>query len=123
MSKFFEFNQNNTGGSFEVNDKLCHRLFIEADNYEEANSIAERLGCYWDGVYGGMDCDCCGDRWYPNSEGDGIDLGKISDSYKIIFSTIEIYAQYLADKYGWTNPDCRIFYKDGRIIEIKKATN
>ncbi len=28
---FYLFNQNNSGGAFIVNDKVCHRLFIEAD--------------------------------------------------------------------------------------------
>ena len=43
---FYLFDQNNSGGSFVLNDKLCHRLFIEADSAEEAVSIAENLGCY-----------------------------------------------------------------------------
>lgn len=29
---FYLFSQNNSGGSFIVNDKVCHRLFIEADD-------------------------------------------------------------------------------------------
>ena len=61
---FYEFDQNNSGGHFVVDDKLCHRLFIEADTREEATEKAEELGCYWDGVDKGIDCPCCGDRWY-----------------------------------------------------------
>lgn len=60
---FYELNQNNSGGSFVVNDKLCHRLFIEADSENEALDKAEELGCYWNGVAKGLDCPCCGDRW------------------------------------------------------------
>lgn len=60
---WYLFDQNNSGGSFVVNDKVCHRLFIEANTPEEAISKAEDLGCYWDGVAHGMDCPCCGDRW------------------------------------------------------------
>ena len=60
---FYLFEQNNSGGSFVVNDKLCHRLFIEADSEYEAVEKAEELGCYWDGVAYGLDCSCCGDRW------------------------------------------------------------
>lgn len=59
---FYLFNQNNSGGSFIVNDKVCHRLFIEADDGREALRVAESLGCYWDGVSKGLDCPCCGDR-------------------------------------------------------------
>lgn len=32
--------------------------------------------------------------------------------------TIEEYAQYLANEYGWTTPDARIFYADGTVREI-----
>ena len=71
--KFYEYSQNNTGGSFVTDDKLCHRLFIEAYSEKEADEIAEGLGCYWNGVDEGYDCECCGDRWYS---GDLIDLGK-----------------------------------------------
>ena len=55
---FYLFNQYNSGGYFIVNDKACHRLFIEADDGEEALRIAESLGCYWDGVNKGLDCSC-----------------------------------------------------------------
>lgn len=155
---FYEYSQNNSGGHFEVNDKICHRLFIESDNESEADSIAEGLGVYFNGVTDGIDCDCCGDRWYY---GDEVDLSKINEngyevsvydglgdvekvwrdvygayeihtepnwqktifrkfSGKIKFRNIEEYAQFLADEYGWTTPDARIFYKDGTVTEINK---
>jgi hypothetical protein len=49
----------------------------------------------------------------------------------IKLNSIEDYAQVLADQYGWTYPDARIFYYDGRVKEIfsskveapKKKTN
>ena len=68
MLKFYQFTQNNSGGSFESNDKVCHRIIIEANNEDEAIYKAESLGCYWNGVSNGNDCECCGDRWYcsPN---------------------------------------------------------
>jgi hypothetical protein len=56
MSKFYKFSQNNSGGSFDVDDKLCHRIFIEADSVNEANRITEGLGIYFNGVSRGMDC-------------------------------------------------------------------
>ena len=151
---FYEFNQNNSGGSFEVDDKLCHRLIIEAKNYEEAENIAFSLGVEFN-----TGCSCCGDRWHA---GDKVELEKykkegypvsvycslnpdnkkewlkkygnykrkseprIKDkntSYqsllgKIIFKNIEEYAQYEANEWGWTTPDVRIFYKNGKIKEI-----
>lgn len=102
--KFYEFGQNNSGGSFVVDDKLCHRVVIEADNAEVANQKAESLGIYFDGVSSGSDCECCGDRWYPCDEYDTID--DIDD------------LQNLADQYGWTTPDIRVFYSDGSVKEI-----
>jgi hypothetical protein len=68
MYKFYEFTQNNTGGSFDCNDRLCRRLIIEANNEEQAIEKAESLGCYWNGVEEGYDCSCCGDRWYRYSD-------------------------------------------------------
>lgn len=117
---FYLFNQCNSGGYFIVSDKVCHRLFIEADDGEEALQIAENLGCYWDGVNKGLDCPCCGDRWYTYY--DEIDINKMkNDGYEVsVCDSIEEYAQYLANTYGRTSPDARIFYKDGNIKEIFK---
>ena len=158
---FYEFTQNNSGGTFVVDDKVCHRLFVEADNEDEAYSIAKSLGCYWDGVAKGIDCPCCGDRWYSP---DKVDIEKIikngfevcvyisgdrteaidryNEKYgkypvfkqpeiiesscgsflkysgRIGFRNIEEYAQFLADEYGWTVPDIRIYYKSGKVKEI-----
>jgi hypothetical protein len=155
---FYELDQNNSGGSFVVDENLCHRLVIEADNEEEAINIAERLGCYWNGCDEGIDCDCCGDRWSTYTH--EIDIEKIKEkgynvgvydfmnnpeeqwvekygkyprltepawskktsarqfSAPIYFETLESYCQFMADEYGWTKPDVRIFYKDGAIKEF-----
>jgi hypothetical protein len=67
-TKFYRFSQNNSGGSFVTNDKLCHRLFIEAESYQQAKEKAEGFGVYYNGVADGHDCDCCGDRWYDSEE-------------------------------------------------------
>lgn len=155
---FYEFTQNNTGGVFEINDKVCHRLFIEANSADEANEIAKGLGVYFDGCSKGLDCSCCGDRWYEvyqevNLEnirkkgytvcvfGEGDAEIKWRDKYgtykvleeptrknggfrrfegKIYFENIEEYAQFLAVEYGWTTPECRIYYSDGTVKEIFK---
>lgn len=165
--KFYEISQNNSGGSFITNDKLCHRLYIEANSSTEANEIAEGLGCYWNGVDEGQDCQCCGDRWYGGhavditsmtkekdssypvelwvdrkttadealaslkerySEFEWIKVPSIDKKYgsQIIeglvkLNSIEDYAQVMADQYGWTYPDARIFYHDGRVKEIFSA--
>ena len=154
---FYEFRQNNSGGHFDVDENLCHRLYIEADTQSEAISKAEELGCYWDGVYKGIDCPCCGDRWDEDCDEiniekyqtkgykvwiSGTNITRWNERYgrysviespssqplgyadrkicsgKISFKNIEEYAQYLANEYGWTSPDARIFYKNGNVKEI-----
>lgn len=158
--KWFQFNQNNSNGIFDVDDKVCHRLFIEAESFKDAIRKAEELGCYWDGVEKGIDCECCGDRWsawndtpvdiekYKTLGYEAVVLGDVEkdiriewekkyhkyevieepkyiDTYytkkcvgKIRFNNIEEYAQYLADEFGWTVPDARIYYNDGNVREI-----
>ena len=103
---FFQFRQNNSYGVFTVNKTVCHRLFIEADTHAEAIEKAEELGCYWEGVAAGIDCPCCGNRW------------NIWDDRPVETDDIEAHAQGLADSFGWTSPDARIFYKNGRVSEI-----
>jgi hypothetical protein len=115
-------NQNNSGGSFDTTDTLCHRLFIEAENDAAAEAKAESLGCYWDGCENDMDCPCCGDRW--SRPWHAITLP--TEIGERTITTIEEYAQWMADEYGWTTPDGRIFYADGRVVEIftqKKERN
>lgn len=38
---FYDFSQNNSGGYFIVNERVCHRLLIEADSESEAISKCE----------------------------------------------------------------------------------
>lgn len=115
---WYRWDQNNTGGHFDVDGNLCHRLFIEADTYEEAEQKALDLGVYYNGCEDDLDCPCCGDRWYS---GDEVKLQK-NGTYKytpdMVFACIEDYVQYLADEYGWTDPDARMFYADGDVQEI-----
>jgi len=148
---FFEFRQTNSGGHWEINDKLCKRLFIEAHNYEEARDKALNMGVYFNGCDNGLDCSCCGDRWYDcedklefpyrfgtlslqSAKDSGYKYEKTTfvyarrdkpdpNEYDLIFDTIKEYAQYLADDYSWYKQNeikARLFYYDGRVVEIKK---
>jgi len=146
---FYEFTQNNSGGSWVTDEHLAHRVVIEANNEEEAMEKAQSLGVYFDGCSSGQDCGCCGDRWnrpheivlpyrygtFGKEEAEKIakkyksDFGKTTwrfmnthepdpDKYDVIFTKVESYMKYLADEYGTTNPDARIFYKNGKVKEI-----
>lgn len=79
QTKFFEFDQNNSGGVFDRDDEagIGPRVWIEALDANHANQRAETIGLYFDGCEDGRDCECCGDRWYAAS-GSGQDAPKIS---------------------------------------------
>jgi hypothetical protein len=148
VTYFFEYNQNNSGGGFDVDDKVTHRLFIEAEDYNKADRIAQGLGVYFDGCDNGMDCECCGDRWYEGreikfpyvyglmSKKEADELSKEYDitsrkaekykpyngnTHEIVFNNIEEYARYMAEKWGYDFvkfPDARIFYLNGEVKEF-----
>lgn len=59
---FYFYSQNNSGGSFRP---PAINVIVEASSAAEADSIAEGLGLYFDGV---GDCSCCGDRWHKAEE-------------------------------------------------------
>lgn len=90
--KWFEFKQNNSGGRFIVNDKVCNKLLIEAVSFNEAVRKAEELGCYWDGVSKGIDCSCCGDRW-SKYDNEPVNIEK----YKAEGYRVSIYGSILSD--------------------------
>lgn len=71
MTKYFEFRQNNSGGVFTNDAKY---VFVAADSCDKANEIAENeTFIYFDGCSIGIDCGCCGDRWYQCDEDDFIE--------------------------------------------------
>ena len=63
---YFKFRQNNSFGAFAGTPLV----FVQADNAADANAIAQHNGIYFNGVADGVDCDCCGDRWYPVHDDD-----------------------------------------------------
>jgi hypothetical protein len=73
--RYFEYAQNNSFGTFVIDDNVGIGPFvwIEAIDTRHANARAESLGIYFDGCAEGLDCPCCGDRWYPQAPayGDG----------------------------------------------------
>ena len=70
---FYTYRQNNSGGRFQFDNDVAPTVIIEAVSDDAADLYAiETLGMYFDGCLKGMDCECCGDRWYPSPEGDPV---------------------------------------------------
>lgn len=112
MSNFYHFNQNNSGGGFDYDDKVCHHVVIEADNADHANMKAESIGIYFDGCSTGQDCPCCGDRWYQASDGDSMDEPSIyRDKPEDHVDTFTV----IGDAY------CRVYYLDGTVKEYIRS--
>ncbi len=62
----YVFHQNNSGGYFTEPAKNI--IVKDASDSEQATEIALKAGMYFDGIMAGVDCECCGDRWYPMAE-------------------------------------------------------
>jgi hypothetical protein len=76
MTKFYEFDQNNSGGSFVVNDKVCRRVIIDK---------AETLGVYFDG-WG--DRSCCGNRWHSASDWSLFDQKYVEQGFYLTYEGV-----------------------------------
>lgn len=71
-TKFYQFRQNNSGGSFHRDASVDVSVIVEAVDAKHANAAAMEYGVYFDGCDTGQDCSCCGDRWdraYHDDEG------------------------------------------------------
>lgn len=122
MMQRYEFTQNNSWWSFDVNNNLCHRLFIQAKTEDKAIIKAESLWCYWDWVEEWIDCECCWDRrsnYYVSSY--TFPYKNFWD--KVIYKTIKEFAQMLANKYWFTKPDCKLYYNNWKVIDIFTQKN
>lgn len=95
---FYEFTQNNSGGSFDVNENVAHRVIIEANSEEEANKKFETLI-----EDQSSSCPCCGDRWY--AEGNLLDLDRLKkDGYETYaYTHYKEYEKRWFDMYGHFN--------------------
>jgi hypothetical protein len=105
-AKFYTFIQNNSGGHFSVNDRICEYVIIEAIDADDANMRAENIGIYFNGCENGRDCDCCGDRWNFQYNDDGNDVPSI-------FGT-PVTKTYTS----WYRSGCIIHYLDGRVEKV-----
>lgn len=76
---FYAFWQNNSGGSYIADGTVEQLVIVEADNAGAANEFACIVGVYFGGVRKGIDCDCCGDRWYSVTEDDAYTVPALAD--------------------------------------------
>lgn len=104
---FFTFKQNKSYGRFDVGDNIGEQVIIEAESACEANSRAMSIGMYFNGVRGGIDCPCCGDRWRAQySDSDGTVEPEIDG--EAVVATTDI----TSDSTGF------IHYADGRVAAV-----
>ena len=96
---FYSYYQNNTGGSFV--GPQC--VIIEAEAAEDANILSSKAGVYFDGVLNGIDCSCCGDRWYRTYD-------YIGDNVPSFYNEPISEA---TSGFPWTKPTGIIYYLDG----------
>ena len=90
-TKFFTYNQNNSGGYYVENDThgVCEVVIIEAKDKDDAWSKLEAIGGKVDGFWNY--CGCCGERWSSwMDESDGTEVPMIygepvEDSKKSMF--------------------------------------
>lgn len=106
---FYTFNQNNSGGWFDTDavKGIARRVIVEAGSHYEANRRAEDIGLYFDGCASGIDCSCCGDRWYEVCRGDG-------DAVPSVYST-PLDRNKSAFLISGTDLEIAIHYLDGSV--------
>ena len=106
-TKFFHFDQNNSGGYFVRDDQygICESVIIEAETAKKAFSQLEEIGENVPGMF--TFCDCCGERW-----SDWLDDSEGTDDPMIYNTPIEkVEASTFRSK-------CFIHYVDGTFKEV-----
>jgi len=114
--KWYIFDQNNSGGHFHYDDEVAEKVLIEAIDLEDALSVAERIGIYFNGCASGQDCDCCGDRWSQPWDDDGHSEfptlwcwhGKTKDKHVSV-------DEYISEFCPEDERPVRVHYKNGEI--------
>ena len=76
--KRYTYIQNNSAGFFiqpewhgpeDLGGVEGMNIWIMAEDHNEANGLAlEHSSIYFDGIQRGLDCECCGDRWYKEMD-------------------------------------------------------
>ena len=107
-TKFYTFDQNNSGGYFvkDETNGICETVIIEANDSKQALSILEALGDKVDGFW--SYCSCCGERWSM-----WIDEDDAKDVPSIYDTPIEDY------KKGMFRESAFVHYLDGTIKKVE----
>jgi hypothetical protein len=107
---FYTYNQNNSFGTFDVNDDVTYYVIVEADSADDANRRAQNVGIYFDGCSVCRDCSCCGDRWSEAWEGDGDPEPMI---YSEPVSTFKTWRAEPGETFAY------VYYKDGTKVTVE----
>lgn len=117
--KWYEYSQNNSGGSFQIDDSVSVNVLIQATSAKEANNIAEDIGIYFDGISKGYDCSCCGDRWseaWGELEDFSVYSWKVKGDRRKEYDNVNDYAQALANEDTWAKkgkPSVVVYFANG----------
>lgn len=99
---YFVFEQQETGGYYDIDENTPYYYLIEASSNKDANRIAsEKTSIYFDGVVKGVDCECCGDRWVRSScyrLNKFCSYDKAKETYKDIDKVFHIIIKYNGEK-------------------------
>lgn len=109
--RYFHFAQNNSGGSFDIDDKVAYHVIIQAHSAKEANRLAVDTGIYFNGCKSGSDCNCCGDRWYE-AYGEG-------DETPLVYGSNPAAYQDVFTKQG--QPVCHVYHLDGSKTTYRQS--
>lgn len=106
---FYHFNQNNSGGGFDVDTKagITVNVIVEAPSAAEAVEKAKAIGLYFDGVDAGEDCECCGDRWSIPWNTDG------TENPEVYGEPVTEYQPLI--RWAGEEPAVAVHYADGRV--------
>jgi hypothetical protein len=103
-TKFYTFNQNNSGGYFIENDVVAHYLIVEASNAKEAVEKMQDITTNYSEY-----CSCCGERWSSwLDDEDGTEEPMVFDT--------KIKEQEPENK--WFGNSTIIYYYDGTIEKL-----
>ena len=121
--KWFEYSQNNSGGSFHKDDDVSITVLVQATSSAKADRDAvEKAGVYFNGCASGADCSCCGDRWHEAWDDAGMESFKTHHwvtgvGYETnTYNTIEEWAEAQAKIESWSKTGesaVILYYADG----------